>query len=68
MKGALNRLIDSLFHPLFHLSPKFIIADTMFHGFVEQNPAETALKFLQYNLRPIIEELTKNMKRRICLL
>jgi len=58
-KGEVNRLVDSLLHPLFDLNPAFSIADAMLHGFVEQNPPETALKFLRYNLPRIIVELTK---------
>jgi hypothetical protein len=40
-KGEINRLIDSLLHPLFDLNPAFNIADTVLHDFVEQNPPET---------------------------
>jgi len=66
-KGEVNRIIDSLFHPLFDFFPALTIADTIFHGLIEQSPPETALKFLRYNLPRIIEELTKNMKRRTYL-
>ena len=57
-KGELNRLIDSLLHPLFDLSSAFIAADTILHGLVEQNPPETAVKFIRYSLPKIIEEIT----------
>jgi len=63
-KGEINRLIDSLLHPLFDFNPTFNILDTIFHGFVEQNPSETALKFLKYNLPRIVMELKKRMGRR----
>jgi len=61
-KGEVNRLIDSLLHPLFDLNPAFNIVDTIFHGFVEENPPETALKFLRYNLPRIIVELTRGIR------
>jgi len=61
-KGEINCLIDSILHPLFDLNPAFNMVDTIFHGFVEENPPETALKFLRYNLPRIIAELTRGTK------
>jgi len=58
-KGELNRLVDDLLHPLFDINPALNLLDTILHGFVEQNPPETALKFLRYNLPSIIQELTE---------
>jgi len=58
-KGEINRLIDSLLHPLLDINPAFSLADTILHGLVEKNPPETALKFLRYNLPRIIRELTE---------
>jgi len=62
-KGEINRLIDSLLHPLFNLNPAFNIVDTILHSFVEQNPPESALKFLRYNMPLIIAQLTKSIRR-----
>ncbi|TET27187.1 MAG: hypothetical protein E3J73_02890 [Candidatus Bathyarchaeum sp.] len=56
-KGELNLLIDSLLHPLFDRSISFMIADTILHGLVEQNPPETVVKFIRYNLPKIIGEI-----------
>ena len=56
-KGELNRLIDSLLHPLIDRNPAFIITDTILHGLVEQNPSETVVKFLRYNLPKIIKDI-----------
>ncbi|TET19536.1 hypothetical protein E3J74_06575 [Candidatus Bathyarchaeota archaeon] len=64
-KGQLNRLIDNLLHPLFDNSPAIIIADTILHGLVEQNPPETAVKFIRYNLPKIIGKIT-GRKQRNC--
>jgi len=56
-KGELNRLIDSLLHPLFDRSPALMITDNILHGLVEQNPPETAIKFIRYSLPKIIQEI-----------
>jgi len=58
-KGEVNRLVDSLLHPLFDVNPAFSLADTILHGLIEQNPPETALKFLRYNLPRIIREVAE---------
>jgi hypothetical protein len=59
-KGELNRMIDSVLHPLFGRSGAFMVVDTVLHGLVEQNPRETVGKFIRYNLPKIIEEITKS--------
>jgi len=58
-KGEINRLIDSLLHPLFDITPAFSLVDTILHGLIEQNPPETALKFIRYNLPRIIREVSE---------
>jgi len=50
-------LIDGLLHPLFDVNPAFRLVGTILHGLVEQNPPETAFKFLRYDLAWIIGEL-----------
>ena len=57
--GELNRLIDDLIHPLTRQKPELIILDTLLHGMVEQNPSETMIKFIRYNLPQIIEKIMK---------
>jgi hypothetical protein len=59
-KGELNRVIDSVLHPLFGRSNAFIVLDTAAHGLVEQNPPETIRKFIRYSLPKIIEEILKS--------
>jgi len=61
-KGEVNRLIDSVIHPLFNLNQGFTVADAILHGFVERNPPETALKFIRYNLPKVIREMTKQLQ------
>jgi hypothetical protein len=58
-KGQLNKLIDTLLHPLFDQSPGFMAIDTLFHGLVEMNPKVTVKKFARYTLPKIIEEILK---------
>jgi hypothetical protein len=53
-KGELNRLIDDIIHPLSDVNPELMILDALLHGFVEQNPPETAIKFIRYSLPKII--------------
>jgi len=62
-EGQLNRLIDSLLHPLFNRNPELMMVDTILHAIIEQNAPETVKKFLRYNLPRIITELTKNIKQ-----
>lgn len=59
-RGELNRLVDSVFHPLCNRSSVFIVADTVLHGLIEQNPKLTVRKFARYNLPKIIEEILKS--------
>lgn len=58
-KGELNRLVDSVFHPLCGCSSVFMVADTVLHGLIEQNPKLTVRKFARYTLPKIIEEILK---------
>jgi hypothetical protein len=58
-KGDINRLIDTLLHPLFNRSPELMIIDSVLHGLVEQNLTETAQKFMRYNLPKIIKKFTR---------
>jgi hypothetical protein len=58
-KGELNRLVDSVFHPLCDRSSAFMVADTVLHGLIEQNPKLTVRKFARYTLPKIIAEILK---------
>ena len=44
-KGELNKLIDSLCHPLFETDEGFILVDGLLHAMVEQDPPVTVKKF-----------------------
>ena len=58
-KGELNKLIDSLCHPLLKTNKGFVLVDGLLHAMVEQNPPETVLKFIRYSLPKIMEEISR---------
>jgi len=55
-------MIDRFLHPYFKDGVGYIAWDTALHFFVEGNPAKSFKKFLQYNLRPLTEELRKRKR------
>ena len=57
--GELNKLIDSLCHPLFKKDKGFMLVDGLLHGLVEQDPPTTIAKFIKYNLPTLIKQLEK---------
>jgi len=61
--GEVNRSIDEIFHPLFHRGPLPIIADSLAHSLVEQNPTKSLEKFLEFNFGPLVRETLKQSKR-----
>lgn len=56
-KGELNRIVDNLCHPFYKADKGFVLVDGLLHGLIEQNPPESALKFLRYNLPAIIDHI-----------
>lgn len=63
-QGELNKLIDSLCHPLAEADKGFILVDGILHGLVEQNPPLTIRKFIKYNLPKLIEQLGKEAEKQ----
>jgi len=63
-KGELNKLIDSLCHPLFKTNEGYILVDGLLHGLVEQNPPITIRKFVKYNLPTLIKQIEKESKEK----
>jgi len=63
-RGELNKLIDSLCHPLFKTDGGFVLVDGLLHGLVEQNPPSSIGKFIKYNLPALIQQLEKRKKRK----
>ena len=56
-KGELNKLIDSICHPLCKNDKRFYLLDGFLHALVERDPPETVRKFVKYNLPEIIKQL-----------
>jgi len=56
----LNKLIDSLIHPLYKRSAGWILVDGALHALVERDPPSSARKFVKYSLPLLIR------RRRAC--
>jgi hypothetical protein len=61
-KGELNRLVDSLIHPLCEEDKRFILLDGFLHGLIEKDPPKSVMKFVKYNLPEILEQLSDKQK------
>lgn len=57
-KGELNRLIDSLCHPLSKTDKGFVLVDGLLHAMVEKDPPTTVKKFIRYNLPKILDQVS----------
>ena len=56
-KGELNKIVDSLCHPLSKADPAMLILDGFLHGLIERDPPLSARKFLKHNIPRLIEEI-----------
>ncbi len=63
-KGELNKVIDSLCHPLFKTNEGFILVDGILHDIVEQNPPATIQKFIKYSLPKILEQSARKAAKK----
>ena len=61
-KGELNRLVDSLIHPLCEEDKRFILLDGFLHGLIEKDPPASVMKFVKYNLPEILKQLSDKQK------
>ena len=59
-KGEINRLIDSLCHPLSNADPAILILDGFLHRLVERKTPLSARKFLKHNIPMLIEEIGRS--------
>jgi hypothetical protein len=62
--GQANYLIDSTLHPFFNKHPVFIVADAALHYLVEQNPAESTVKFVKYTLPQVAGQIRRRKRRK----
>jgi hypothetical protein len=60
-KGELNRLVDSIIHPVYKQSEAFRIVDGLLHGIIEENPPVSVRKFIRYNLPEVIKKISKEL-------
>lgn len=58
-KSKANKLTDILLHGYFKDSAWAVLADSCVHFLIEQNLGMSCRKFLRYNLRPLIKEVTR---------
>ena len=61
-EGEINKLIDTLIHPLERADKRFVLVDGLLHGLVEQNPPTSVKKFIKYNLPELVKQLEKTSK------
>jgi hypothetical protein len=54
-----RKLVDDLLHPYFTDYPALIIADSLLHAIIEQDPKTSMSKSIKYNLPKLLEKLTK---------
>ena len=57
--GELNRIVDSLFHPLYRNHSLVRVVDGLVHGMVERDAEVSLKKFVKYNLPEIVREILK---------
>ena len=53
-KGDINKIIDSVMHPLARQHPFFEFIDGLLHALNERNPEESVAKFIRYNLPKLL--------------
>jgi len=63
-QGDLNKIVDSVFHPLAREEPIFWLADFVGHGLIEQNPILSIKKFIHYDVPKIAKQYRKRNARR----
>jgi len=58
-RGELNRLLDSILHPLAKEHSDLLVLDGILHAIIEQNPSESAAKFIQHNLPKLLNRIMR---------
>jgi len=54
--GELNRMIDSVFHPLMKRRKGIVIVDGVFHAIVEKDLGKSLKKFVKYSLLILLDD------------
>ena len=60
--GELNKVIDTICHPLFRDNPELIFIDGLLHAIVEQDPPLSLRKFIINNLPKLLDRLLKDLE------
>jgi len=63
-KSDINKVIDSLLHPLMKDHSWLVFVDGLLHALNEQDPKQSLEKFIKYNIKPLIEELNRQVERQ----
>ena len=58
-KGEINRLVDTLVHPLYKKTDVFRVLDGLLHAIVEEDAPTSIRKFFQYNLPDLMKKTTE---------
>ncbi len=61
--GQLNFLIDSVFHPMYKISPFFRLLDGTLHAAVEQDLNSSLKKFVRYNAGDLLKKKRRRRKK-----
>ncbi len=61
-QGEVNRLTDSLLHPLAKEDKRILLLDAFIHGLIEKNPPASVRKFLRYTLPDLVAQTQKDQK------
>ena len=62
--GELNKIIDSLLHPMAKRDMRYYAADLFFHAVVEQDHSVTVQKFIRYDVPKITKQYLKQNARK----
>jgi len=65
--GEVNKIIDSVLHPLARKYPYLWLLDSLLHAMVEtssgEDPRKIVIKFLRYNFPKIANTLVKELEK-----
>lgn len=61
-KGQINKLIDSIVHPLAKRDEPLLVLDGFLHALVERSPSLSTKKFLVYNIPTLMSHLAEDRK------
>jgi len=63
-KGEVNKIIDSLLHPLMKGHPWLVMVDGLLHA-INEGGQKSLEKFIRYNIKPLVEAIEKELRRQV---